>query len=125
MEWLQSHVISIGLTSGIFLVLGIALKKIPTLLETKVQAAIDKLFDKGDAADDQFLIAAITWAEAKYGPGSGEVKAKFCVDKILSLLPIAYRPFVTEKSRLRAIQLFQESFDRLEKIAINVEKLGQ
>ena len=113
MEWIQNHLINIGMTSGIFLVLGILLKKLPDILETKIKTALDALFTQGDAADDAFIVASIKWAEAKLGPGTGAAKANLVVDKIIAMLPIQYRLFVSEKSRKRAIELFQLSFDRI------------
>jgi hypothetical protein len=116
-QGLIDNAVNIGVTAGIALALGVALKKLPDMLEAKVQAAIDKLFAMGDAADDEFLVAAIHWAESKYGAGSGAVKAQACVDKILGLLPVHYRLFVSKGSRDKAIALFQQSFDRLEAVA--------
>ena len=117
MDWITNNIINIGITSGLFLLLGIAIKKLPGLIESKVQKAIEDMFQAGDAADDAFIVAAIKWAEYKYGPGTGETKAKACVGKIIDLLPVQYRVFVSEKSRNRAIELFQQSFDRLEAVA--------
>lgn len=98
-------------------VLGIAIKKIPAMIEEKARAAVDKLFAAGDAADDVFLIAAIKWAEAKYGPGSGKAKADAVVNKIIALLPVQYRLFVTAGVKAKITELFQASFDRLENVA--------
>lgn len=120
MEWIQSNLIATGASMAIAAGLGYALKNLPKYLEEKVSKAIDDLFAMGDAADDAFLVAAIKWAEAKYGPGTGPAKAQAVVDKILGLLPVHYRLFVTDKSRLKAILLFQQSFDRLEAVAKKV-----
>lgn len=100
-------------------ILAAAIKKVPAMLEENAKMALGKLFMAGDAADDAWLIATIKWAEAKYGAGTGEQKAKAVVDKIISLLPLKYRIFVTQKVRDRATILFQQSFDRLEKVALD------
>lgn len=100
-------------------VLAAAIKKIPAMLEEKAKTALGKLFAAGDAADDAWLIATVRWAEAKYGAGTGEQKAKAVVDKIIGLLPIKYKIFVTQKVRDRATILFQQSFDRIEKVALD------
>lgn len=124
LEAIQNNLVNIGVGLALTMALGVALKKIPALLEEKARAALDKLFTAGDAADDAFLIAAISWAEAKYGPGSGAVKADAVVRKIEALLPLQYRVFVTKKVRAKTIELFQASFDRLEAVALAAKATG-
>lgn len=114
MEWIQTHLLTAGASIAILAVLGMLIKRIPALLEGKAIAALEYMFEKGDAADDAWLLATIRWAEAKYGPGSGEVKAKAVVDKIVALLPLKYRVFLSGKAYARAVELFQSCFDRLE-----------
>ena len=116
---------SVGVSLVLLAVLGIAIKKIPSMLEEKATAALNKLFTAGDAADDVFIVAAINWAEAKYGAGTGAVKADYCVSKIIGLLPLQYRVFATAKVKAKAVELFQSSFDRLEKVALASRTLAQ
>jgi hypothetical protein len=117
-DWIQQHLIIAGITLGFLVVLGIALKAIPAMLEEKAMAALNFLFEKGDAADDEWLCATIKWAEAKYGAKSGAQKAAAVVDKIINLLPIQYRLFISGKVRAKAAELFQACFDRLEAAAL-------
>ena len=114
MEWIQSNLIATGAAMALAAGLGYALKNLPKYLEEKVSKAIDDLFAMGDEADDAFILAAMVWAEAKYGPGTGPAKAAAVVDKILSLLPLKYRAFVSKGNRDKAVALFQASFDRIE-----------
>jgi hypothetical protein len=113
LEFINHNLINIAVTAGVGLALGLALKSLPKLLETKVASALEALFQSGDAADDKWMIATIVWAEAKLGPGTGAAKATLVVDKILGLLPLQYRLFVSDKSREQAVALFQQSFDRV------------
>lgn len=117
-EFIQSHILAIGVPFILIVGIGAAMKVLPVMLETKAIAALDYLFLHGDAADDAWLVATIRWAEAKYGPNSGAVKATAVVDKIVGLLPVQYRLFLTDKARTRAVELFQTCFDRLESVAI-------
>lgn len=113
MEWVQAHLVEWAAPAVMLAVLAYAVKTLPGLLERKALAALEYLFEKGDAADDAWLCATIAWAEAKYGPGTGAIKATAAVDKIMGLLPLQYRIFFTQKMINRAVELFQESFDRL------------
>jgi hypothetical protein len=112
--FIQHNLISVGITAGIAMGLGVAIKALPKLLEAKVQAALEFLFNSGDAADKAWFIATCVWAEQKYGPGSGAVKAQVVVNKILGLLPLRYRYFISDASKAKAIELFQKSFDAIE-----------
>ena len=100
--------------AGLVLILGLAIKKIPNMLERKVKAALDALFATGSPADKAWLVATCTWAEAKYGAGSGPAKAQAVVNKIISLLPAQYRLFVSDGAKAKAVELFQKSFDGFE-----------
>ena len=117
LEFLQTHSgwIEIFLAT---VVLGWTAKKMPAYVEAKAIAALDALFAAGDDADVAFFIAAIRWAEAKYGPKSGKEKADAVVTKIIALLPMQYRIFVTRGLKDKAIEMFQETFDRLEKATL-------
>lgn len=107
------------IVSGVALaVLGGLIKTLPALLEAKVTAALERLFNEGDAADDAWLVATIAWAEAKYGAGTGAAKAAAVVEKIINLLPLQYRFFVSAKARAKAVELFQRCFDRVEAAAL-------
>lgn len=119
MEYIQSHLLSIVVPLGLVAVLGMVIKALPDMLEAKALAALEYLFAKGDAADDAFIVAAIVWAEAKYGPATGAVKAKAVVDKITALLPVQYRLFMSDKVKAKAVEMFQKCFDRLEAVALN------
>ena len=116
--WIQQYLVIAGIALGLLVVMGIALKVIPAMLEEKAMAALNFLFEKGDAADDEWLCATIKWAQAKYGPNSGAQKAAAVVDKILNLLPLQYRIFISGKVRTKAAELFQACFDRLEAAAL-------
>lgn len=108
MEWIQNY----GIGLAILGILGLALKKIPSMIESKVISALDKMFEKGGPAEDKLLVALIDYAEFRYGPGSGAVKAKYCVDKIMAMLPLTYRVFATQNVQDRAQQLLQACFDK-------------
>ena len=112
--WIQAHLMTVFAPMALLLALGLAVKKIPAMLEEKAKAALDKLFAEGDAADDQWLCATIQWAESKYGAASGATKADAVVNKLIGLLPLQYRVFATIGVRAKAKELFQASFDRLE-----------
>ena len=114
LEFINHNLINIAVTAGVGLALGLALKSLPKLLETKVASALEALFQSGDPADKAWMVATCVWAEAKYGPASGAAKAQAVVDKILGLLPIQYRLFVSADARCKAIELFQKSFDGIE-----------
>lgn len=114
LDGLQNWAIGLAVLGGV----GILAKNLPGLLESKASAALDDLFAKGDANDDALLVAMLTWAEQKYGPGTGAIKAKACVDKMVSMIPLRYRIFVTEKVKAKALLLVQASFDRLEAVVI-------
>jgi hypothetical protein len=116
--FIQSHLLAIAVPLALLAGIGAAMKVLPTLLEAKAIATLDYLFAHGDAADDAFVVATIRWAEAKYGPASGAVKAAAVVDKIVGLLPVQYRLFLTDKARAKAVELFQACFDRLEATAL-------
>lgn len=118
MEYIQSHLLSIVVPLALVAGLGAALKALPKLLEAKALAALEYLFAKGDAADDAFIVAAMIWAEAKYGPATGAIKAQAVVAKITALLPVQYRLFLTDKAKAKAVELFQACFDRLEAVAL-------
>lgn len=118
MDFIQTHLLQIAVPLGIVAVLGAALKALPKLLEAKVLAALEYLFEKGDAADDKWLIATIVWAEEKYGAGTGKVKAEAVVAKVISLLPVQYRLFMSDKAKAKAVELFQSCFDRVEAVAL-------
>jgi len=113
LEFINHNLVNIAVTAGVGLAIGAALKALPQLLESRVRAALEALFKAGDPADDVWMVATITWAEAKLGPGTGAAKAALVVDKILGLLPVRYRLFVSAKSREEAVTLFQQSFDRV------------
>jgi hypothetical protein len=110
LENFQNWAIGVGLLAG----LTWALKALPGLLEAKATAALDKMFALGDDNDDRLIIAMINWAERKYGPGTGSVKAAAVVDWMLSRLPLHYRVFATDKVRAKAVELLQKSFDCME-----------
>ncbi len=118
MTFLKMHLLSVVVPLVVMGGLGALLKSLPALLEKKAISALELLFKKGDAADDAFLIALIKWADAKYGPASGAKKASAVVDKIVVMLPIQYRAFMSPAVRIRAVQLFQECFDRIEAAAL-------
>ena len=118
MEWIQYHVLQIVVPVALLAGIGAALKVLPGLLEAKAMAALDYLFAQGDAADDAWLCASIKWAEAKYGVSSGAIKADAVVNKIVALLPIQYRVFLSDKAKARAVEMFQACFDRLEATAL-------
>ena len=122
---ITDNIQAIGIGLALTVVLGIAIKKLPSLLEAKMEAALDRLFKEGDAADDAFIVAAINWAEVKYGPGSGGQKADAVVAKITALLPLPYKLYLTPKVRVKAVQLFQECFDRLEKVALEARSKAE
>ena len=110
---LQAHLHAWLYGAGMLIVLGALIKSVPKLVEDKVKAALAALFASGDPADKAWMVATCVWAEAKYGPASGAAKAQAVVDKILGLLPLQYRLFVSDKSRENAVALFQQSFDRV------------
>ena len=116
--FIQSHILAIAVPLALLAGIGAAMKVLPCLLEAKAIAALDYLFAHGDAADDAWLCATIKWAEAKYGPASGAVKAAAVVDKIMALLPVQYRVFTSDKVKAKAVELFQACFDRLEATAL-------
>ena len=118
MNFIQSHLITILLPLALLAGLGALLKILPGLFEAKAMAALDYLFAHGDAADDAWLCATIKWADAKYGAASGAIKAAAVVNKIVALLPIQYRVFLSDRARARAVELFQACFDRLEATAL-------
>ena len=118
MEWIQNHLISIAAPLVVMAAMGAAIKFLPAYLEKKALAALEYLFEKGDAADDAWLCATIQWAEAKYGPKTGAIKAAAAVDKIIGLLPVQNRIIITKKVIERAVELFQQCFDRLESTAL-------
>jgi len=121
-NYIQTHIMQIGIPLAIVAGLGALLKILPSLLEKKAIAALDYLFEHGDAADDRWLCATIAWAEEKYGAGTGAIKAKAVVDKIVRFLPVQYRVFMSNMARSRAIELFQACFDRLEAVALKEVK---
>jgi hypothetical protein len=112
-EHIIANAQSIAIAGGLALVMGLAAKKLPAMLEAKVKAALERLFERGDAADDAWLIATIVWAEAKLGPNAGAAKAALVVDRIIGLLPMQYRVFVTKGVREKAVTMFQASYDRV------------
>lgn len=118
MEWIQTHLMLLTVPLALLAALGAVFKFLPGYLEAKALAALEYLFEKGDAADDLWLIATIRWAQAKYGPKSGATKAQAVVNKIIGLLPLRYRLFLTDKVKTRAVELFQSCFDRLETAAL-------
>jgi len=118
MEWIQQNLMLVAVPLGIVAALAAAIKFLPGYLENKAMAALEYLFEKGDAADDAWLCATIKWAEAKYGPRTGAMKAAAVTDKIIGLLPVQYRIFITGKVSARAVELFQQCFDRLEAAAL-------
>ena len=118
MNWIQSHLIQLILPLVFMAIMGMLIKALPDILEKRISEALEKLFLMGDPNDDAWLVANIKWAEAKYGAGTGAVKAGAVVSKILSLLPIQYRLFVSDKMRAKAVELFQECFDRVESVAL-------
>jgi hypothetical protein len=121
-NYIQTHIMQIGIPIAIVAGIGALIKVVPAYLESKAVAGLEYLFNKGDSVDDDWLIATIKWAEAKYGPGTGAVKAKAVVDKMVSLLPIAYRAFMSDKAKAKAVILFQSCFDRLEAVALKEAK---
>ena len=118
MNWIHAQLMAVVIPLGLLAALGAALKALPGLLEAKASAALDKLFAQGDKADDAWIVATIQWAEAKYGAGSGKQKAAACVDKLMGLVPLQYRLFITPAVKDKAVALFQASFDRLEAVAL-------
>lgn len=118
MNFIQTHLLTIIIPLALGFGIGALLKWLPGLLEAKAIAALDYLFEHGDAADDAWLVATIKWAEAKYGAASGAQKAAAVVDKIVGLLPVQYRLFLSDKAKARAVELFQACFDRLEATAL-------
>lgn len=114
MEWLKNNVMMMVVSFGSIAVMGMIIRALPDILEKRISDALDKLFLMGDPADDAWLVATIEWAEAKYGQGSGEIKANAVVTKIIGLLPIHYRLFVSDKMKAKAIEMFQKCFDRVE-----------
>ena len=118
MNFIQTHIFAIIIPLVLAAGIGALVKWLPGLLEAKAIAALDYLFAHGDAADDAWLVATIKWAEAKYGPASGAVKAAAVVDKIIGLLPVQYRMFMSDKAKAKAVELFQSCFDRLEATAL-------
>ena len=118
MEYIQTHLLSIIVPLGLVALLGMVIKALPDMLEAKALAALEYLFEKGDAADDRLIVAFIQWSEEKYGAGTGKIKAEAVVAKITALLPIQYRLFLTDKAKAKAVELFQACFDRLEAVAL-------
>lgn len=106
----------IAVAAAICGALGWSIKKIPDILAAKAIELIEKAFAMGSPSDDKLFVAMLVWAEERFGPGSGAVKAAFLVDKVVALLPVQYRIFVTAKVRAKILELFQKSFDRLEAV---------
>lgn len=117
-DFIQSHLLLIGIPLILVSITGALAKIMPNILEQKVITAFHYMFEHGDAADDEWFLATIKWAETKYGPGTGSQKADAVVNKLISFLPIQYRLFVSENARKGAKQLFQVCFDRLEATAL-------
>ena len=122
MDWIQSHLLITFGPLGLIAALAAAVKYVPLMLEERATKALEHLFVAGDAADDAFLVAAIQYAEAKYGAGTGKQKAEAVVAKIMSLMPLQYRYLATDKVKAKAVELFQQSFDRLEAVALKAIK---
>lgn len=120
--FLQSHLLSIVIPLALVTGIGAVIKVLPGLLEDKAMTALDYLFAKGDDHFNTWLIATIQFAEAEYGPATGAVKAAFVVDKIMGLLPIQYRVFMTDAVKDKAVALFQQSFDKLESTILKEAK---
>ncbi len=116
--WIQAHLLSVVVPLALTAGLGMLIKKLPDYLAGKAEEALDKLFAKGDAADDELLCGLIKWAEKKYGTNSGAVKAEAVTNKILAMLPPQYAIFATVKVKAKIIEFFQTSFDRLESVAL-------
>lgn len=117
-NYLSGHVeTSISVVVAL-MALAAAMKCIPAFLEKKAMDAIDYVFTNGDAADKEWFVATLKYAEAKYGPGTGAQKAKFVVDKIIGLLPMRWRLVATDAVKAKAYSLFQASFDKLEAVTL-------
>ena len=125
MEYIQTHLIMLVMPLGIMAVLGILAKNLPELLANKAAALIDKAFNAGDPADDELFCAAIVWVEKKYGSGSGAEKADKLTALLISMLPLQYRIFATQKVKDKVKEVFQKSFDRLEAVALKELKEHQ
>lgn len=116
-DWLQAQAINIGASFAVTLLLWFGAKKLPNILSNWLSAQIDKVLSAGDDIDDELVLQLCYWAERKLDRDfpnlkAGPVKYLMVADKLISLLPISIRPFVSARNKKIA-----------EVIELNVERL--
>ena len=102
-EWIQTQAINIGVGLGLTFILAYGAKKLPDILSSWLSDKIDKVLDAGDDIDDELVLQLCYWAERKIerefpNMAAGSLKYQMVAEKLIALLPISVRPFVSGKN---------------------------
>ena len=116
-SWLQGQALNIGLGLGITFALGWGIKKLPDIMSKWLSDKIDKALSAGDDIDDDLVLHICEWAERKIArefPNgqSGKLKYKMVADKLIAMLPLSIRPFVSSKNE-KIAEVIEANVERL------------
>lgn len=110
---------AVGIVAG--LVVGAALtwakKRLPEMIAGYAAKRIDDALAAGDDADDELVLALCRWAEKKvtkeFPDGlPGDMKYKLVADKLVALMPISIRPFISSRSE-KIAEVIEANVSRL------------
>lgn len=116
-NWLQGQAAGIG---GGLVLLGVmwyAKKRLPNLMSKWLTDKIDKALDAGDDIDDELVLQICYWAERKMERAfpngkAGELKYKMVADKLIALMPLSVRPFISGKNQ-KISEVIEANVERL------------
>jgi len=118
MEWISENWMSAAGIASAVCALGLwaAIKYLPDLIFSWFEARVEAMFAAGDAADDELLLAHLTWADKKFKPRfdgdkRGPEKLEAFANKIAALMPMPIRIALQARSS-KLKELCQRLYDR-------------
>lgn len=108
----MSTIASLAVTAALLL----GIRYLPDLIFNWFERCVEDLFNKGDDADDELLIAHLTWAEKKIKPRfdgdkRGPEKLEAFANKIASFMPAVIR-IALQLRHEKLKELCQKLYDR-------------
>ena len=119
MDAIKMWMLQLGAGLAASVALAWAVKKLPDIIAAWVSAQIDKALSAGDDIDDELVIALCRWAEKKAekefpNGDAGEKKYQMVAAKLVAMLPLSVRPFVSANTA-RIAEVIEVNVERLQK----------
>lgn len=118
MEWLNENWLSAAAITGLGIsgILWALVKYLPDLVFNWFEARVEGMFEAGDAADDELLLAHLTWADKKFKPRfegdkRGPEKLEAFANKIVAFMPLPVKIALQARSG-KLKELCQRLYDR-------------